>query len=320
MNRGSLLNVNNLRVIFHTYRGTIKALNGVELWLNEEERLGIVGETGCGKSVTALSIMRLIEQPGEIIDGSILFNGKDLLKLSEDEMDKIRGKQISMIFQEPIAALNPVFKVGFQIAETIAHSQGISLNDAYEQIKEALEMVGLDWQRTKDLYAHELSGGMAQRVMIAMALAVKPRLLIADEPTSALDVTIQAQILELLDKLVTVGKNAVILITHDLGIASEFCDRVAVMYAGNVIEVATSSEIFDQPLHPYTKGLIESIPVIGKSKELVGIPGTVPDLVDPPPGCRFHPRCKHVFDKCHSEFPNLYEVKPNHYVACHLYR
>lgn len=319
MNRGSLLNVNNLRVIFHTYRGTIKALNGVELWLNEEERLGIVGETGCGKSVTALSIMRLIEQPGEIIDGSILFNGKDLLKLSEDEMDKIRGKQISVIFQEPIAALNPVFKVGFQIAETIAHSQGISLNDAYVQIKEALEMVGLDWQRTKDLYAHELSGGMAQRVMIAMALAVKPRLLIADEPTSALDVTIQAQILELLDKLVSVGKNAVILITHDLGIASEFCDRVAVMYAGNVIEVATSSEIFDQPLHPYTKGLIESIPVIGKSKELVGIPGTVPDLVDPPSGCRFHPRCKHVFDKCHSEFPNLYEVKPNHYVACHLY-
>lgn len=319
MTRGSLVDISRLRVIFHTYRGTIKALNGVELWLNEEERLGVVGETGCGKSVTALSIMRLIEQPGEIIDGQIWFNGKDLLQLSEDEMDKVRGRQISMIFQEPIAALNPVFKVGFQIAETIAHSQGISISDAHTQVKEALEMVGLDWQRTIDLYAHELSGGMAQRVMIAMALAVKPKLLIADEPTSALDVTIQAQILELLDKLVSVGKNAVILITHDLGIASEFCDRVAVMYAGNVIEVAPSQEIFNEPLHPYTKGLIDSIPIVGRAKELTGIAGVVPDLVDPPPGCRFHPRCKHKFDKCYVELPELVQIKTNHYVACHLY-
>jgi peptide/nickel transport system ATP-binding protein len=306
-------------VVFYTYRGVIKALNGVELWLNEEERLGIVGETGCGKSVTALSIMRLIEQPGEIVSGNVLFNNQDLLKLDENEMDKIRGKKISMIFQEPIAALNPVFKVGFQIAETIAHSREITIKDAYSQVPEALEMVGLDWQRTKDLYPHELSGGMAQRVMIAMALAARPKLLIADEPTSALDVTIQAQILELLDKLVTVGKNAVILITHDLGIASEFCDRVAVMYAGNVIEVAKSEEIFNNPLHPYTKGLIESIPVIDKSRDLKGIAGTVPDLVDPPSGCRFHPRCNRAFDKCSSELPSLLEIEPDHFVACHLY-
>jgi len=306
-------------VVFYTYRGIIKALNGVELWLNEEERLGIVGETGCGKSVTALSIMRLIEQPGEIVSGNVLFNNQDLLKLDENEMDKIRGKKISMIFQEPIAALNPVFKVGFQIAETIAHSREITVKDAYSQVPEALEMVGLDWQRTKDLYPHELSGGMAQRVMIAMALAARPKLLIADEPTSALDVTIQAQILELLDKLVTVGKNAVILITHDLGIASEFCDRVAVMYAGNVIEVAKSEEIFNNPLHPYTKGLIESIPVIDKSRDLKGIAGTVPDLVDPPSGCRFHPRCNRAFDKCSSELPSLLEIEPDHFVACHLY-
>lgn len=319
MNRGSLLNVSKLRVVFYTYRGVIKALNGVELWLNEEERLGIVGETGCGKSVTALSIMRLIEQPGEIVSGNVLFNNQDLLKLDENEMDKIRGKKISMIFQEPIAALNPVFKVGFQIAETIAHSREITVKDAYSQVPEALEMVGLDWQRTKDLYPHELSGGMAQRVMIAMALAARPKLLIADEPTSALDVTIQAQILELLDKLVTVGKNAVILITHDLGIASEFCDRVAVMYAGNVIEVAKSEEIFNNPLHPYTKGLIESIPVIDKSRDLKGIAGTVPDLVDPPSGCRFHPRCNRAFDKCSSELPSLLEIEPDHFVACHLY-
>ncbi|GAB4307941.1 ABC transporter ATP-binding protein [Pseudothermotoga elfii] len=319
MNRGSLLNVSKLRVVFYTYRGIIKALNGVELWLNEEERLGIVGETGCGKSVTALSIMRLIEQPGEIVSGNVLFNNQDLLKLDENEMDKIRGKKISMIFQEPIAALNPVFKVGFQIAETIAHSREITVKDAYSQVPEALEMVGLDWQRTKDLYPHELSGGMAQRVMIAMALAARPKLLIADEPTSALDVTIQAQILELLDKLVTVGKNAVILITHDLGIASEFCDRVAVMYAGNVIEVAKSEEIFNNPLHPYSKGLIESIPVIDKSRDLKGIAGTVPDLVDPPSGCRFHPRCNRAFDKCSSELPSLLEIEPDHFVACHLY-
>lgn len=316
---GSLLNVKDLRVVFYTYRGVIKALNGVKLWLNEEERLAIVGETGCGKSVTALAIMRLIESPGEIISGQVEFLGQDLLRLSEMEMEKIRGKHISMIFQEPVAALNPVFKVGFQVAEAIAHSQDISLKEAYDLVPEALTMVGLDWKRTIDLYAHELSGGMAQRVMIAMALAVKPKLLIADEPTSALDVTIQAQILELLDNLVKVSKNAVIFITHDLAVASEFCDRVAVMYAGNVVEVAGSGEIFARPLHPYTVGLIDSIPLVGQKKELRGIPGVVPDLVDPPSGCRFHPRCKYVFERCRMELPELVEASNNHFVACHLY-
>ncbi|MEN3007479.1 ABC transporter ATP-binding protein [Pseudothermotoga sp.] len=317
--RGSLLNVKDLRVVFYTYRGVIKALNGVRLWLNEEERLAIVGETGCGKSVTALAIMRLIESPGEIKSGQVEFLGRDLLQLSEEEMEKIRGKHISMIFQEPVAALNPVFKVGFQVAEAIAHSQNISLKEAYDLVPEALTMVGLDWKRTIDLYAHELSGGMAQRVMIAMALAVKPKLLIADEPTSALDVTIQAQILELLDNLVKVGKNAVIFITHDLAVASEFCDKVAVMYAGNVVEVAISDEIFARPMHPYTVGLIDSIPLVGQRKELRGIPGIVPDLVDPPSGCRFHPRCKYVFEKCKVELPELVEASNDHFVACHLY-
>ncbi len=315
-----LLDVSDLRVMFHTYRGTIKALNGVRLWLNEEERLGIVGETGCGKSVSALSIMRLIDPPGEITDGEVVFEGLDLLKMSEEEMDKsVRGKKISMIFQEPVSALNPVFKVGFQIAEAIAHSNDISMDEAYKQVPESLEMVGLDWKRSMELYPHELSGGMAQRVMIAMALAVKPKLLIADEPTSALDVTIQAQILQLLDELVRMGKNAVILITHDLGIASEFCDRITVMYAGNVIEVSDSQEVFQSPLHPYSKGLINSIPIIGASKVLKGIPGSVPDLVSPPPGCRFHPRCEFCFDRCRVELPDLREVKPDHFVACHLY-
>lgn len=315
-----LLDVENLRVIFHTYRGTIKALNGVRLWLNEEERLGIVGETGCGKSVSALSVMRLIEAPGEIIDGQILFEGNDILKLSEEEMDRhIRGKRMSMIFQEPISALNPVFKVGFQIAEAIAHRNDIDIGDAYKLVPESLEMVGLDWKRSIDLYPHELSGGMAQRAMIAMALAIKPKLLIADEPTSALDVTIQAQILQLLDELVKIGKNAVILITHDLGVASEFCDRITVMYAGNVIEISNSEEIFDEPLHPYTRGLISSIPIIGASRELTGIPGSVPDLVSPPSGCRFHPRCDFCFDRCRIEPPALSEISPGHFVACHLY-
>ncbi|AJC73223.1 peptide ABC transporter ATP-binding protein [Pseudothermotoga hypogea DSM 11164 = NBRC 106472] len=317
--RGSLLNVENLRVVFYTYRGVIKALNGVRLWLNEEERLAVVGETGCGKSVTALSIMRLIEPPGEITSGKVEFLGEDLLSLPEEEMEKVRGKSISMIFQEPVAALNPVFKVGFQIAEAIAHSQNIPIKDAYQLVPEALTMVGLDWKRTMNLYAHELSGGMAQRVMIAMALAVKPKLLIADEPTSALDVTIQAQILELLDNLVRVGKNAVIFITHDLAVASEFCDRVAVMYAGNVVEVAKSDEIFARPLHPYTVGLIDSIPLVGQRKELKGIAGVVPDLVDPPSGCRFHPRCQKAFERCKVELPDLIEVSENHFVACHLY-
>jgi len=317
--RGSLLNVEKLRVVFYTYRGVIKALNGVKLWLNEEERLAVVGETGCGKSVTALAIMRLIEPPGEIVEGKVEFLGQDLLKLPEEEMERIRGKSVSMIFQEPISALNPVFKVGFQIAEAIAHSQNIPIKDAYQFVPEALTMVGLDWKRTMNLYAHELSGGMAQRVMIAMALAVKPKLLIADEPTSALDVTIQAQILELLDNLVRAGRNAVIFITHDLAVASEFCDRVAVMYAGNVVEVASSEEVFAQPLHPYTMGLIDSIPLVGQRKELKGIPGVVPDLVDPPSGCRFHPRCQKAFDKCKVELPDLIEVSKDHFVACHLY-
>ena len=318
---GDLLTVRNLKVIFHTYRGIIKALNGVNLWVDHGQRLGLVGETGCGKSVTSLSIMRLIEEPGEIIDGEIIFEGKDLLKLSEDEMMKLRGSEISMIFQEPIAALNPVFKVGFQIAEAISHAEGIPIKDAYPKVKEALEMVGLDHKRVSNLYPHELSGGMAQRVMIAMALVTNPKLLIADEPTSALDVTIQAQILELLDELVSKLESAVILITHNLGVAAQFCDHIAVMYAGNVVEYAPVDEIFSNPMHPYTKGLIKAVPRIGRKEEIEGIPGSVPDLVYPPSGCRFHPRCPAFMEGlCEKEKPELVKVGEDHYVACHLYK
>ncbi len=317
--RGDLLDVKNLKVVFHTYRGIIKALNGVNVWMNHGERLGIIGETGCGKSVTSLAIMKLIEEPGEITGGEILFEGRSLLKMSETEMHDLRGRKMSMIFQEPKSALNPVMKVGFQLAESIAIAKDVSLKEAREEVDEVLEMVGLDSKRTKTLYPHELSGGMAQRVMIAMALAVHPKLLIADEPTSALDVTIQAQIMKLLDDLVAELGNAVILITHDMGVAAEFCDKIAVMYAGNVVEYGEVFKIFDDPLHPYTRGLLKAVPRVGRSDELVGIPGTVPDLVHPPAGCRFHPRCPESKKICEESSPPLIEVETGHFVACHLY-
>ena len=318
--RGNLLNISKLKVVFYTYRGIIKALNGVELWMNKGERLGIVGETGCGKSVTALSIMGLIEQPGEIIEGDILFEDKLLTSMKENDLINIRGKEISMIFQEPNAALNPVMKVGFQIAESIGKVKNKRIGkEVYTEVRRMLEIAGLDWERTINLYPHELSGGMAQRVMIAMALSSNPKLLIADEPTSALDVTIQAQILELLDELVKKLGNAVILITHNMGVAAEFCDKMAVMYAGNMVEYARTTNIFEHPHHPYTRGLLKAVPKIGRTDELQSIQGIVPDLVNPPYGCRFHPRCKHAMDICRKDFPTLVEIKSGHYVACYLY-
>jgi peptide/nickel transport system ATP-binding protein len=318
--RGDLLNISKLKVVFYTYRGIIKALNGVELWMNQGERLGIVGETGCGKSVTALSIMGLIEQPGEIIEGDILFGDKLLTSMKETSLINIRGKEISMIFQEPNAALNPVMKVGFQIAESVSKVMNKNkVKEIYAEVRRMLEIAGLDWERTINLYPHELSGGMAQRVMIAMALSSNPKLLIADEPTSALDVTIQAQILELLDELVKKFGNAVILITHNMGVAAEFCDKMAVMYAGNMVEYARTTNIFENPHHPYTRGLLKAVPKIGRTDELQSIPGIVPDLVNPPSGCRFHPRCQHLMDICRKDFPPLVEIKSDHYVACYLY-
>jgi len=318
--RGNLLDISKLKVVFYTYRGIIKALNGVELWMNKGERLGIVGETGCGKSVTALSIMGLIEQPGEIIEGDILFEDKLLTSMKENELINIRGKEISMIFQEPNAALNPVMKVGFQIAESVSKVRNKKIGkEVYKEVRRMLEIAGLDWERTINLYPHELSGGMAQRVMIAMALSSNPKLLIADEPTSALDVTIQAQILALLDELVKKFGNTVILITHDMGVAAEFCDKMAVMYAGNVVEYARTTDIFENPHHPYTKGLLNAVPKIGRTDELQSIKGVVPDLVEPPSGCRFHPRCKQAMDICKKNIPPLIKINFDHYVSCYLY-
>jgi len=317
--RGNLLDVSNLNVVFYTYRGVIQALNGVEFWMNKGERLGVVGETGCGKSVTSRSVMRLIEDPGKILSGNIYFEGNDLMKLKESEMRKLRGNEISMIFQEPNSSLNPVMNVGFQIAEVLGKKNKSMIKKQYPAAAEMLDFVGMDSERVMGMFPHELSGGMAQRVMIAMGLAPKPKLLIADEPTSALDVTIQAQILELLDGLVSELGNAVMMVSHDMGVIAEFCDKVLVMYAGNSAEYASTEKLFSNPLHPYTKGLLKAVPRIGRTDELQAIKGTVPDLVDPPPGCRFHKRCQHTMDICKKERPPFVEVEDEHHVACHLF-
>ncbi|NLT44255.1 MAG: ABC transporter ATP-binding protein, partial [Thermotogaceae bacterium] len=301
--KGKLLDVSNLKVSFYTYRGVVKALNGVDLWMDSGERLGVVGETGCGKSVTSLAVMRLIEQPGEIQEGKVIFNGTNLVELSEEKMNRVRGVEMSMIFQEPRSSLNPVMKVGYQIGESIAKSKKIKIKQTYPEVKEMLRLVGLDPERVMNSYPHELSGGMSQRVMIGMGLASHPKLLIADEPTSALDVTIQAQILELLDELAKKMGNAVMLITHDMGVVAEFCDKVLVMYAGNSVEYASTARLFEKPLHPYTGGLLQAVPRVGRTDELKAIKGTVPDLVNPPSGCRFHPRCPHAMDICKVERP-----------------
>lgn len=294
MSKKPLLEVRSLKTYFYTDDGTVRAVDGVDFEVYEGEILGLVGESGCGKSVTSLSIMGLIANPGKVEDGEILFDGTNLLGLSENEMVHVRGNRISMIFQQPQTALNPVFKVGDQISEVLNIHKDFGREAGRTRAVEMLKMVGVpDAERRVDAYPHELSGGMAQRVMIAMGLATVPELLIADEPTTALDVTIQAQILDLMRSLRDNTGTAIIFITHDLGVVAEMCERVAVMYAGEIVEQTDVESLFDLPLHPYTQGLIESIPILGKLKEkLEVIPGSVPNLVDLPPGCRFAPRCK----------------------------
>src|SRR6186713_76653 len=288
-----LLEVKNLKTYFYTEDGVVRAVDGVSFEVYPGEVLGLVGESGCGKSVTSLSIMRLISKPGRIDAGEILLDGENLLTMPEDDMMKVRGNRISMIFQQPQTALNPVFKVGDQLAEVLNVHQDLGKDAGWQRAVALLKMVGVpDPERRAEAYPHELSGGMAQRVMIAIALACVPELLIADEPTTALDVTIQAQILDLMRDLRREMGTSVILITHDLGVVAEMAERVAVMYAGEIVEQTDVNTLFDQPLHPYTQGLIGSIPILGQIKDKLDvIPGMVPNLVNLPPGCRFAPRC-----------------------------
>jgi len=380
-NEQSLVEIKNLVLRFYTYEGIVKALEGVNLHIRPGETLGLVGETGCGKSVTSLSVLGIVVPPGKIEGGSVIFNkdGKpvDIVRQDDAFLQKIRGNDISMVFQEPRAYLNPVFSIKDQIGEVLLHHRleefvrrvikGIDedLKEAggvrrrflifeknlylrmlknprsryvrflskipvvrrfrrrlEEEIKREvvriLKEMGIpDPERVADMYPHELSGGMAQRVVIAMALACNPILLIADEPTTNLDVTVQAQILSLIKELKRRYKSSILYITHDLGVVAELCDRVAVMYAGNVVELADVFELFENPLHPYTKGLLESIPQPGK--EFKSIPGSVPNLINPPSGCRFHPRCWYAMDICRTAKPDFIKVGKDHYVACHLY-
>ncbi len=320
-----LLEVKNLKTYFFTEDGVVHAVDGVDFVVYPGEILGLVGESGCGKSVTSLSVMRLVSLPGRILEGEVLLDGTNLLELSEDEMMKVRGNRISMIFQQPQTALNPVFRVGDQIAEVLSIHQDFGKEAGKKRAVELLRMVGIpDAERRAEAFPHELSGGMAQRVMIAMALACVPELLIADEPTTALDVTIQAQILDLMLEMREKMGTSVILITHDLGVIAEMAERVAVMYAGEIVEQAEVNELFDNPLHPYTQGLIGSIPILGQVKERLDvIPGSVPNLIDPPPGCRFAPRCmarvKYGLRICGEQSPDLIDIEPGHLVRCWLY-
>jgi peptide/nickel transport system ATP-binding protein len=320
-----LLSVGGLRTWFFTSDGVVKAVDGVDLTVNRREIVGLVGESGSGKSVTALSVLRLVDQPGRIVGGSITFDGQDLRAASNEEMRALRGSRIGMIFQQPISSLNPSYRVGFQIAEVYEAHERMKRSEGWERAEAMLAKVGIpDARQRSRAFPHQISGGQAQRVMIAMALAADPSLLIADEPTTALDVTIQAQILDLIRDLQADMGMAVVLITHDLGIVAELCDRVAVMYAGQIVEETDTRTLFREPKHPYTQGLIGSVPVIGQRRHrLEVIPGRVPNLVDLPVGCRFAPRCRareeHGLTQCTEALPALVEVAPGHRVRCYLH-
>ncbi len=314
-----LLEVRSLTTRFYTEEGVVRAVEDVSFEIFPGEILSLVGESGCGKSVTGLSLLRLIPiPPGKIEKGEILFDGRDLLGLEEKEMEKVRGNEISMIFQEPMTSLNPVFTIGNQIMEVLQLHQHLDKNEARKRAIEMLNRVRIPSPEVRiDAYPHQLSGGMRQRAMIAMALSCRPKLLIADEPTTALDVTIQAQVLRLLKEIQREMGMAVMLITHDLGVVSEIADRVAVMYAGRIVESGPIEAIFSQMRHPYTKGLLESIPQLEeKRRRLNAIPGQVPNPLDLPSGCKFHPRCSLKIDGCIKEEPPLFQVNGNHFSRC----
>jgi len=320
----TLLSIENLSTSFFTSKGVVPAVSGVSLSVERGEIHSIVGESGCGKSVTSLSIMGLVAPPGRVVEGRILFQGRDLTKLDNNAMCELRGNEIAMIFQEPMTSLNPVFTVGRQVSESILIHRKVPSEEAKRQAIEMFRLVGVPEPEARyDCYPHQLSGGLRQRVMIAMALVCEPKLLIADEPTTALDVTIQAQILDLMQSLREKLRTAIILITHDLGVVAELCDRVTVMYAGTVVEEAGICELFDSPSHPYTQGLMGSIPGTAASRGLDGrlrtIPGMVPNLLNLPSGCRFHPRCSMARAVCKNQVPPLFDLGGGHTARCWNY-
>lgn len=316
----TVLEIQGLKTHFYTYDGILRAVDGVDLTVDREEVMGLVGETGCGKSVTFRSVLRLVTDPGRIVAGKIRLAGEDILAMSEAKMRSVRGGRVAMIFQNPLSSLNPVFTIGDQVGHIIRIHQQVGRKEARQKAVETFHLVRLpDPRALLDKYPHQLSGGQLQRVMIAMALSCRPELLVADEPTTALDVTIQAQILTLMLGLKEETKTAIALITHDLGVVAEICDRVAIMYAGLIVEEAPVNDIFDKPLHPYTRGLMASIPGRGKrGSDLAAVPGIVPNLIHPPEGCRFHPRCPLSKDICRHENPVLSERESGRRAACHL--
>ena len=328
-----VLSIENLRLNFNTEQGALYALRGVDLTIGRDEVVGLVGESGCGKTVLGLSVLGLNPMPpAQLLEGSrILFRGRDIAGLNQSELTLVRGTGISMIFQEPMTSLNPVFTIGEQIAESIRlrlqrerseEKSRLTSAEVEAEILDALRLVRIaDPERVAHRYPHELSGGMKQRAMIAMALAAKPSLLVADEPTTALDVTIQSQILALMRDLMREVQTSILFITHDLGVIAEIADRVAVMYAGKIVEEANVHDLFSEPLHPYTQGLLASLPRLSElDKEIEQLPGSVPDALDPPKGCSFHPRCKHATDQCVTTTPRFVTPKSGHKVACHLYQ
>lgn len=315
-----LLKITDLEVSYATRAGLVKAVDKVSLEVQRGETLGLVGESGCGKSTLGFSILRLVRPPGEITGGQIIFNGEDLLQKTEQEMRTIRGKRIAMIFQDPMTCLNPLQRIDDHFIETVrTHEKAVSAQEARQKAAELVDRLGIIADRLTD-YPHQLSGGMRQRIMIGLALILNSELIIADEPTTSLDVIVEAQILDLMKELKASFELSMILITHNMGIVAELADRIAVMYAGKLMEVASAVELYDKPLHPYTQGLLRSIPNISlDSQKLETMPGSPPDLIEPPPGCRFHPRCPHVMDKCHTYEPIMKEVEDGHRVACWLY-
>jgi len=316
-----ILEIQDLHVHFHTFDGVVRALDGVDLVLNRSEILGLVGETGCGKSMCALSVLRCIPEPGEVVRGSIYLENENLLQKTENEMRALRGKRISMIFQDPTSSLNPVFTIGEQLLDVIVTHQSINVKEAHKKAVDILRAVMLpDPEMVLRRYPHQLSRGMRQRVMIAMALSCNPSVLLADEPTTALDVTVQAQILSLITYLRERTRASILLITHDLGVVAETCDRVAVMYAGKIVEIGDVSSVLEKPKHPYTIGLLDSIPKMANDKPSLGvIKGFLPNMADPPSGCRFHPRCSNVMEVCKVKEPRLVEAERNHCAACFLH-